>query len=196
MNLLFASNNAHKLEEVRKILPESVRVFSLREVGFLSEIDEPGATLAENSAIKAQTVWNWLEGKVLDEKIDGVFADDTGLEIAALGGQPGVHTARWAGDDCIAANNRAKALSELKGIADRAARFCTVVTLIRGGKQEQVLGVVNGRIAEAEYGDGGFGYDPIFIPEGYDKTFAELPAEVKNSISHRARAMEALRAIL
>lgn len=203
MTLLFASNNAHKLEEVRKILPESVRVLSLREVGFVDEIDEPGETLSENSAIKAKTVWDWLQGlnvsdmnRAIIDEIDGVFADDTGLEIAALGGQPGVHTARWAGEDCIAANNRAKAIAELQGVTDRSARFRTVVTLIRGGEQEQVDGIVDGRIAEAEYGDGGFGYDPVFIPEGYDKTFAELPAEVKNSISHRARAMEALRKLI
>lgn len=194
MTLLFASNNAHKLEEVRKILPESVRVLSLHEAGFEAEIDEPGETLSENSAIKAQTIWDWLQTQ--DIAVDGVFADDTGLEIAALGGQPGVRTARWAGEDCIAAANRAKALRELEGVSNRSARFRTVVTLIRDGKLQQVDGVVNGTIATAEYGDGGFGYDPVFIPEGYELTFAQLPSQVKNSISHRARAMQALCDIL
>lgn len=202
MILLFASNNAHKLEEVRKILPESVRVLSLHEVGFLDEIDEPGETLSENSAIKAETVWKWLqnraEGAVAPDgsPIDGVFADDTGLEIDALGGQPGVRTARWAGEDCKAEKNRAKALAELQGETNRDARFRTVVSLIRRGEMIQVDGIVKGRIADAEYGNGGFGYDPVFIPEGYDRTFAELPAEIKNSISHRARAMAALRTVI
>lgn len=195
MRLLFASNNAHKLEEVRKILPADVTVLSLKEVGFLHDIDETGTTLEANSEIKAKAIWAWLRNHP-EVVVDGVFADDTGLEIAALGGQPGVYTARWAGEDCVAANNRAKALSELQGKADRSARFRTVVTLIRDGKSEQVDGIVSGRIAEMELGDGGFGYDPVFIPEGYDRTFAQLPAEVKNSISHRARAMEALRRLL
>lgn len=195
MKLVFASNNAHKLDEVRKILPADIEVVSLAQIGFCSEIDETGTTLEANSLIKAETIHDWLKQHP-EVEADGIFADDTGLEIDALGGAPGVYTARWAGEDCIAANNRAKALSELNGITNRHARFRTVVTLIRGEKTEQVDGVVTGKIAEKEYGDGGFGYDPVFIPEGYDKTFAELPAEVKNSISHRARAMEALRRIL
>ena len=194
MRLLFASNNAHKLEEVKHILPEDVCVLSLQQVGFVSEIDEPGATLEENSAIKAQTVAHWAANQHLD--IDGVFADDSGLEIAALGGQPGVHTARWAGEGRNSADNRAKAIRELEGKNDRRARFRTVITLIRHGMQQQVEGHVDGTIAQAEHGDGGFGYDPIFIPNGYSETYAELPAETKNRISHRARALEALHRIL
>ena len=145
--------------------------------------------------------------------IDGVFADDTGLEIDALGGKPGVYTARWylTNDGMSAATplndemmifkaNRTKALRELKGKEDRSAQFRTVITLIRlkDGAERlqdatlQVEGIVRGRIAEEEYGNGGFGYDPVFIPKGYDKTFGELPAEIKNSISHRARALAAL----
>lgn len=195
MRLLFASNNAHKLEEVRGILPAEYEVLSLNEVGFHAEIDETGETLEENSMIKATVISQWLRMHP-EVQVDGVFADDTGLEIEALGGQPGVRTARWAGEDCLAANNRAKALRELQGVTNRAARFRTVVTLIRGEQPEQVDGIVSGAISTEERGDGGFGYDPVFIPEGYDCTFAELPAEVKNGISHRARAMQALRRLL
>ena len=196
MKLVFASNNTHKLEEVRQILPAEIQVVSLREIGFVQEIDETGDTLDANSALKARVVWNWLCEKGLAEEVDGVFADDTGLEISALGGAPGVRTARWAGDEACDINNRQKALHELAGKTDRSARFRTVVTLIRHSEMLQVEGIVAGSIALQEEGIGGFGYDPVFIPEGYDRTFASLPAEVKNSISHRCGAMEALKGIL
>ena len=189
MRLVFASNNAHKLDEVRRIIPSDIEVLSLSDIGFEAEIEETGTTLEENSAIKAEAVYQWI----LDHghcSLDGVFADDTGLEIDALGGKPGVYTARWAGEP---AANRKKALSELQGKTDRGAQFRTVITLIKvNGERLAVSGIVRGRIAEEEYGNGGFGYDPVFIPEGYDKTFGELPAEIKNSISHRARALQAL----
>lgn len=193
MKLVFASNNTHKLEEVRQILPAEIQVVSLREIGFVQEIDETGDTLDANSALKARVVWNWLCEKGLAEEVDGVFADDTGLEISALGGAPGVRTARWAGDEACDINNRQKALRELVGQSDRSARFRTVVTLIWHSEMLQVEGIVAGSIALQEEGTCGFGYDPVFIPEGYDRTFASLPAEVKNSISHRCRAMEALK---
>lgn len=215
MTLVFASNNAHKLSEVRQIMPSHIRVLSLNDIGFTSEIEENGTTLSANSAIKAQTIWEYIRRQISDGRceIDGVFADDTGLEIDALNGAPGVYTARWymmedeesqmSDVRCQmldgAGLNRAKALRVLAGEHSRGAQFRTVITLIRvnttlpkGEEILQVEGIVRGRIAEEEYGQGGFGYDPIFIPEGYDKTFAELPAEVKNSISHRARALEAL----
>ena len=189
MRLVFASNNAHKLDEVRRIMPSDIEVLSLSDIGFEAEIEETGTTLEENSAIKAEAVYQWI----LDHghcSLDGVFADDTGLEIDALGGKPGVYTARWAGEP---AANRKKALSELQGKTDRGAQFRTVITLIKVNRERlAVSGIVRGRIAEEEYGNGGFGYDPVFIPEGYDKTFGELPAEIKNSISHRARALQAL----
>ena len=186
MKLVFASNNAHKLDEVRAMMPAGIEVLSLHEIGFKHEIDETGTTLAENSKIKAETVVAWLKAHDKWSSVDGVFADDTGLEIDALGGQPGVYSARWAGS---AAANRAKALRELAGKDNRNCHFKTVITLITSDKTAQVEGIVRGRIATEEHGEGGFGYDPVFIPEGYDKTFGELPAEVKNSISHRARAM-------
>ena len=220
MRLVFASNNAHKLDEVRAIMPSGIEVLSLREIGFEQEIEENGATLEENSRIKAETVWEYVKGTMDNGQrtmgIDGVFADDTGLEIDALDGRPGVYTARWyldnghgtmdnghgtkdLGEKEIFAANRAKALRELAGKANRGAQFKTVVTLILKKSEDrlqhsdlQVKGVVRGQIATEERGQGGFGYDPLFIPEGYEHTFAELPIEVKNSISHRARAMEAL----
>ena len=196
MKLVFASNNQHKLEEVRQVLPSNIVVISLNEIGFSKDIDETGMTLEENSALKAREVWEWLVNRSLLNEVDGVFADDTGLEIFALGGLPGVRTARWAGEDACDVNNRQKALHELAGIEKREARFRTVVTLIKGGEMKQVEGVVNGKIAQEEEGEGGFGYDPVFIPEGYNKTFASLSAEVKNSISHRGKAMEALKKII
>ena len=199
MKLVFASNNSHKLEEVRQIMPTGVEVLSLRDIGFKAEIDETGSTLAENSRIKAEIVWTFINSQMLNT-IDGVFADDTGLEIDALGGKPGVYTARWSGctgnEQEIFAANRAKALSELAGICNRGAQFKTVITLIRANETIQVEGIVRGHITENERGEGGFGYDPVFVPEGYDKTFAELPATTKNNISHRALALTKLVDIL
>ena len=218
MRLVFASNNAHKLAEVKQIMPANVEVLSLRDIGFVHDIEETGTTLEENSYIKASTVAAFINDGLMNgdaalngESIDGVFADDTGLEIDALGGAPGVYTARWyrlndgmsaaLNDEMmIFAANRKKALRELEGKTDRGAQFRTVITLIRiqesGVRSQdatlQVEGIVRGRMATEEYGQGGFGYDPIFIPEGYDKTFGELPAELKNHISHRARALAEL----
>lgn len=201
MRFVFASNNLHKLEEVRSILPKSIEVMSLREIGFLYEIDETGETLESNSSLKARTVWDWVliqsrEGNTLVNNIDGVFADDTGLEIASLGGLPGVRTARWAGEQANDAANRNKCLKELSNIKNRQARFRTVITLIRQDLEQQVEGIVEGCIAEEESGNGGFGYDPVFIPNGYNQTFASLPTEIKNTISHRKRALEAMRQLL
>ncbi len=221
MRLIFASNNAHKLEEMRAIMPSGMEMLSLKEVGFHDEIAETGTTLEENSRIKAETVLHWLmqahANHALETSAFGVFADDTGLEIAALHGQPGVYTARWyaMGTDALAplqheqevfAANRCKALRLLAPEENRSARFRTVITLMTciypgNGqaptiKEYQMDGSVEGCIATAEHGEGGFGYDPIFIPEGYDKTFAELPPETKNTISHRAKAMEKLAALL
>lgn len=192
--LVFASNNAHKLEEVRRILSPRP-VLSLRDIGFNTEIDETGSTLEENSRIKAQAVHEWLKQQRLENAYD-IFADDTGLEIEALNGEPGVYTARWAGEPACDANNRKKALAELANKSNRNARFRTVITLIQDGEELQVVGEVKGVIATEEAGERGFGYDSLFIPEGYDKTFAQLAAEVKNHISHRARALAELAKII
>lgn len=184
MKIVFATNNAHKLSEVRAVLGEGYELVTLKEVGITEDIPETGATLDENASIKARYVY---ERTGLD-----CFADDTGLEVEALGGAPGVHSARYATDGHdFAANNR-KLLKELNGCYNRTARFRTVISLIRGGKEEQVEGIVKGTIAHEEAGCGGFGYDPLFIPEGYDYTFAEMSAEEKNAISHRGRAVAAL----
>lgn len=195
MKLVFASNNAHKLEEVRKILAP-LEVLCLCDIGFVGEIDETGTTLEANSLLKAQAIWNWLQEQGLATTVSGVFADDTGLEIAALDGAPGVYSARWAGEPSNDARNRQKALCELAGVQDRSARFRTVITWINQHTMQQVDGVINGRMATEESGNGGFGYDALFIPDGYDATFAVLPAETKNTISHRARALHALRELL
>ena len=224
MKLVFASNNAHKLSEVRAMMPEGIEVLSLKDIGFEAEIEETGETLEENSLIKARTIWDFINDGMSAAKplndglmIDGVFADDTGLEIDALNGEPGVYTARWykreptltlpkgkeMTDEMLNFHcNRAKALRELEGKENRGCQFRTVITLLMNGDATlnggmiQIEGVVRGRIAEEEYGEGGFGYDPVFIPEGYDKTFGELPADLKNSISHRARAIQELVKVL
>ena len=187
--LIMATNNEHKLKEVRQILDyKDILIKGLEEVGCYDDIPETADTLEGNALLKARYMYSHY----------GVdcFADDTGLEIAALNGAPGVRTARWAGDEAKDVNNRQKALRELDGVTHRDARFRTVVTLIMGDKEQQVEGIVNGKIATQEEGEGGFGYDPVFIPEGYEKTFASLSAEVKNTISHRARAMEELRKLV
>ena len=224
MKLVFASNNAHKLSEVRAMMPEGIEVLSLKDIGFEAEIEETGETLEENSLIKAHTIWDFINdgmsaAKPLNDglRIDGVLADETGLEIDALNGEPGVYTARWykreptltlpkgkeMTDEMLNFHcNRAKALRELEGKENRGCQFRTVITLLMNGDATlnggmiQIEGVVRGRIAEEEYGEGGFGYDPVFIPEGYDKTFGELPADLKNSISHRARAIQELVKVL
>lgn len=184
MKIVFATNNTHKLSEVRALLGEGFELVTLREVGITEDIPETGATLDENASIKARYVY---ERTGLD-----CFADDTGLEVEALNGAPGVHSARYATDGHdFAANNR-KLLRELNGITNRRAHFRTVISLIRGGEELQVEGIVRGTIATEESGNEGFGYDPLFIPEGYDHTFADMSADEKNAISHRGRAVAEL----
>lgn len=188
MKIVFATNNAHKLSEVRAVLGEGFELVTLREVGITEDIPETGATLDENASQKAHYVY---ERTGLD-----CFADDTGLEVEALNGAPGVRSARYAteGHD-FAANNR-KLLHELEGKDNRRARFRTVISLIRGGVEQQVEGIVEGRIATEEAGCGGFGYDPLFVPDGHTVTFAEMSADEKNAISHRGRAVQALVEVL
>ena len=184
MKIVFATNNAHKLSEVRAVLGEGFELVTLKEVGITEDIPETGSTLDENASIKSHYVY---ERTGLD-----CFADDTGLEVEALNGAPGVRSARYATDGHdFAANNR-KLLHELEGVENRKARFRTVISLIRGGVEQRVEGIVNGTIATEESGCEGFGYDPLFIPEGKSVTFAEMSAEEKNAISHRGRAVAKL----
>ena len=188
MKIVFATNNAHKISEVSAVLGEGYELVTLREVGITEDIPETGETLDENASIKARYVW---ERTGLD-----CFADDTGLEVEALNGAPGVRSARYATDGHdFAANNR-KLLHELEGKDNRRARFRTVISLIRGGEECHVEGIVNGTIALSESGCEGFGYDPLFIPDGLDRTFAEMTADEKNAISHRGRAVAELVKIL
>ncbi|WP_352421026.1 non-canonical purine NTP diphosphatase [Proteiniphilum sp.] len=182
--MVFATNNPHKLDEIRKIGEGRLRILSLADIDCREEIEETGNTLEENALIKA---------RFIKEKYGyDCFADDTGLEVDALKGAPGVYSARYAGEGCSFTDNMDKLLAALQGIENRTAQFRTVIALVLNGKEYLFDGVIKGKIIEEKRGSTGFGYDPIFMPDGYDKTFAELGNEVKNSISHRALAMEKL----
>jgi XTP/dITP diphosphohydrolase len=186
--LVFATNNLHKLKEIREIAGDRFRIRSLADIGCREEIPEEAPTLEGNALQKARFIF---ERYGLD-----CFADDTGLEVEALLGRPGVKSARYAGEDCIPENNIQKVLAEMEGITHRAARFRTVIALIIQGKETLFEGTVEGRIIGQKRGADGFGYDPVFVPDGYEKTFAEMSAEEKNAISHRGRAAEKLIAYL
>lgn len=188
MDLVFATHNPHKLEEVRAGLPPHFNVTSLASLGWTEEIPETQGTLAGNSRQKAQTVFEKL-GR-------NCFADDTGLEIDALGGQPGVFTARYAGVGATMQANRAKVLLQMKDRDNRAARFRTIITLMLNGREYTFEGCVEGRIALEERGPATFGYDCLFIPSGFEKTYAEMPLAQRISISHRAQALAKLKAAL
>lgn len=184
MKILFATNNQHKLSEVQTVLGDGFQLITPREAGVTEEIPEDQPTLEGNALQKARYL---KERTGLD-----CFADDTGLEVDALGGAPGVHSARYATDGHdFAANNRLL-LENLDGVGNRRARFRTAIALILEGKEYLFEGIVEGHIAQCESGVEGFGYDPLFIPEGYNETFAEMSAEQKNSISHRGRAVRKL----
>lgn len=182
--IVFATNNAHKLAEVQAVLGPGFELVTPRDCGIEEEIPETQPTLEGNASQKA----HYLNGRTgLD-----CFADDTGLEVAALGGAPGVHSARYATDGHdFAANNRLL-LRNLAGQTDRRARFRTVIALILDGVEHRFEGIVEGRIIEHETGGEGFGYDPLFVPDGYDRTFAQMTVEEKNAVSHRARAVRKL----
>jgi len=190
MRLCFASNNAHKLDEIRLLLPTTVQLLSLSDIGCHEELPETQSTLAGNARQKAQYVF--------DHYGVNCFADDTGLEVAALGGAPGVYSARYAGPQREAADNVAKLLHELATQPDRRARFRTVISLVLAGSEaREFSGEVSGIIAGLPMGHSGFGYDPIFIPsEGDGRTFAEMTLAEKNLLSHRARAVDGLVAFL
>lgn len=185
MKIVFATNNKHKLEEIKDILGRDFEIVSLAEIGCYEDIPETGATLEENARQKSSYV--------VEHYSQNCFADDTGLEVEALGGEPGVHSARYAeGTDHDSEANMRKLLANLEGKDNRKACFRTIISLIIDGVEHQFEGKVEGRIATEKHGMEGFGYDPIFISEGYDKSFAELGEEIKNQISHRARAVKKL----
>ena len=183
--LVFATNNAHKLEEIRAIVGNKIDILSLKDIECFADIPETADTLDGNALQKAEYVF--------DHYGLNCFADDTGLEVEALNGAPGVHTARYAYEDHNDPEaNTQKLLSELAGKANRKARFRTAIALIIHGEKHLFEGIVNGEIPTEKRGTEGFGYDPVFIPEDKGLTFAELGVEVKNQISHRARAVEKL----
>ncbi|WP_195407777.1 non-canonical purine NTP diphosphatase [Bacteroides congonensis] len=183
--LVFATNNAHKLEEVAAILGEKIELFSLNDIGCHTDISETAATLEGNALLKSSFIF---KNYGLD-----CFADDTGLEVEALDGAPGVYSARYAGGEGHDSQaNMLKLLRDLEGKENRKAQFRTAISLILDGKEYLFEGVIKGEIIKEKRGDSGFGYDPIFKPEGYDKTFAELGNDIKNKISHRALAVQKL----
>ncbi|NDW12131.1 non-canonical purine NTP diphosphatase [Bacteroides sp. 214] len=182
--LVFATNNQHKLEEVSYILGDQIELLSLKDIGCDVDIPETADTLEGNAYLKAKYV---VENYHLD-----TFADDTGMEVEALNNAPGIYSARYAGDTKDSQANMNKILNELQGIENRKARFRTVISLILNGKEYLFEGIINGRIIEEKRGETGFGYDPIFMPDGYEQTFAEMGNEVKNTISHRALAVQKL----
>ncbi len=186
--LVFATNNPHKAREVEQILGEGFQVKTLRDIGCLEEIEETESTLEGNALLKARYV---KERYGFD-----CFSEDTGLEVEALDGAPGVHTARYAGEEKNPEANIALLLKNLGDRQNRHARFRTVIALVMNGREVLLEGICEGGIAHSKQGAGGFGYDPVFIPEGYDRTFAELGDDVKNRISHRAKATEKLVAYL
>ena len=182
--MVVATNNAHKLKEIAAILGQEIELLSLKDIQCFADIPETADTLEGNARQKAMYIY---ENYGMD-----CFADDTGLEVEALGGAPGVFSARYAGEGHDSDANMQKLLKELAGKENRKAQFRTVICLIRNGKEHLFEGIVKGEIIQEKRGGAGFGYDPIFVPEGYDLTFAELGDDVKNTISHRARAVEKL----
>ena len=182
--LVFATHNNHKASEINNLLGGLYEIRELDAIGITEDIPENGDTLEANARQKARYVY--------DRTGLDVFADDTGLEVEALGGRPGVYTARYAGEECDSVKNMKKLLAELEGQSNRRARFRTVICLIIGGVEHLFEGVVNGTITTSFSGTEGFGYDPIFMPDGENRTFAEMPLTEKNKISHRGRAVEKL----
>jgi XTP/dITP diphosphohydrolase len=186
--IIFASNNKHKAEEIRAILGAQFDIITLKEAGIEIDIPEPHETLTENAREKSMVI----------HRLTGMdcFSEDTGLEVDALNGAPGVRSARYAGEQANANDNLQKLLAEMKGIANRAARFKTVISLILNGQEYIFEGDCEGTITDSASGTTGFGYDPVFMPTQYDQTFAELGIEVKSAISHRKKAIEKMTSFL
>lgn len=188
MHLIFATNNQHKVEELRSLLKDGMQLITLREAGIDTEIPEPYDTLEENASGKSRAIYEMTGSDC--------FSEDTGLEVEALGGQPGVKSARYAGESRSFDANIDKLLFNLAGQTNRRARFRTVISLLIDGKETQFEGICNGQITTERRGEKGFGYDPVFIPDGDSRSFAEMSLEEKGRYSHRARATEKLVAFL
>jgi XTP/dITP diphosphohydrolase len=188
MEIIFATNNQNKVQEINAVLPAHILSISLKEAGIDIDIPEPHNTLEANARQKAQTIQR------LTHK--DCFSEDTGLEVGALNGEPGVLSARYAGEQKSFDQNIEKLLNNLEGKSDRSAQFRTVICLLLNGEEHLFEGICRGRILEERKGSGGFGYDPVFIPDGSDKTFAEMTMEEKNSYSHRKKAVDKLVAFL
>ena len=186
--IVFATNNKHKLDEIRKITTGRIEILSLSDINCNEDIEETGTTLEENALIKVRYVKNKYGYDC--------FGDDSGLEVEALNGEPGVYSSRYAGAQCNPQDNMNKLLDALQGINNRNAQFRTVIAVTLNNNEHLFEGVVKGHITTEKHGSNGFGYDPIFMPIGYNNTFGELSDEVKNGISHRAVAMEKLIAFL
>lgn len=184
MTLVFATNNPNKLAEIRQLVPSNIEILSLKDINCYEELPETSDTLEDNAAQKAYYVY--------DHYGYNCFADDTGLEIDALDGRPGVYSARYAGKDCIAENNIQKVLAEMQGEDNRDACFRTIISLVIDGKEYHFEGHVEGQIIPEKWGDKGFGYDPIFLPDGYEQSFAQMSIRQKNEISHRGLAVNSL----
>lgn len=184
MDLIFATNNQHKANEIKAVVPPIFNIITLKEAGIDIEIAEPYATLEENAAEKGRTIYSLL-GK-------NCFSEDTGLEVRALNGEPGVKSARYAGEGSFSQNNIEKLLANLKSSEDRSAQFRTIIFLLIDNKEYFFEGICRGQIKEEPKGNEGFGYDPIFTPDGADKTFGEMSMAEKNQFSHRKKAMDKL----
>lgn len=192
MNLLFASSNQNKIKEVQAMMPAGIQLYGLKDILFTEDIAETEKTIEGNAKLKAEFIFNYLKNNAAAIHVDGVFADDSGLEVDSLNGAPGVYSARYAGEPKNDANNNKKLLNELKNITKRNAQFKTVIAFVTANKTELFEGIIRGTIAYEPRGNEGFGYDPLFIPQGYRSTFAELDFETKNLISHRAQAVTKL----
>jgi XTP/dITP diphosphohydrolase len=184
MEIIFASQNKNKIKEISSLMPEGIVLKGLDEFIFRDELPETGNTLEANALQKARFVF--------EKTGTPCFADDTGLEIDALDGRPGVYSARYAGEEKIAENNMNKVLEEMKNVSDRSAQFRTVIAFVNGTEEHLFEGVVKGKILEEKRGKEGFGYDPVFLPDGFSKSFAEMELSEKNTVSHRARALQKL----
>lgn len=192
MNLLFASSNQNKIREIQALLPKHIQLIGLKDIDFTEEIQETADTIEGNAKLKSEFIFEFLKNNKVNTPIDAVFADDSGLEVMALNGAPGVYSARYAGEPKNDLANNSKLLQELNKTTKRQAQFKTVIAYTNNKGTKLFEGVIKGTIAYEPRGKNGFGYDPLFIPQGQRSTFAEMDADMKNSMSHRSKALHKL----